>query len=415
MSTRAGKFPLLDSVRAIAMLCVLTGHAAYFMSLSGTHTLLRVRWEFAVQIFFIVSGFLLYRPFIRARLDGRSPRIAGYAWRRALRIVPAYWVALTVVGLSIGLAGVFTSDGVPTYYGFAQVYRPDTAFGGLPQAWSLCVEAGFYVLLPAYAAVMSRYARPGRRLLRCELLGAGVVFLASAAYKGLLAGTGAVEDPHQVYLQLNTLAFLDAFAVGIALAALSVAVERGRDRPGWLRVLEQRPAVTWVVALAGVWVVSTQLGLTGELQDRPGPGQYLAHHYISTLIAASIALPAMFGDPGRGLVRRVLANRTLLWLGTIAYGATLFHMAVLTQLERLHFTAVAAITGTWVWIAVTLLATACLAGASYYAIERPLLRLKRLVPVVRRSAPPQDNLLRDHRDGAISVAEGQEQLVATVG
>ena len=218
-----------------------------------------------------------------------------------------------------------------------------------------------------------------------------------------------------MYLQLNTLAFLDAFAVGIALAALSVAVERGRDRPGWLRVLEQRPAVTWVVALAGVWVVSTQLGLTGELQDRPGPGQYLAHHYISTLIAASIALPAMFGDPGRGLVRRVLANRTLLWLGTIAYGATLFHMAVLTQLERLHFTAVAAITGTWVWIVVTLLATACLAGASYYAIERPLLRLKRLVPLVRRSAPPQDDLLRDRRDGAISVAEGQEQLVATVG
>jgi peptidoglycan/LPS O-acetylase OafA/YrhL len=78
---------------------------------------------------------------VRARLRGYGrPRLSAYASRRFLRIVPAYWVALTVVAIWIGLPDVFTWSGVPIYYGFGQVYDQMRSLGGLPQAWSLCVR-----------------------------------------------------------------------------------------------------------------------------------------------------------------------------------------------------------------------------------------------------------------------------------
>jgi peptidoglycan/LPS O-acetylase OafA/YrhL len=71
-----------------------------------------------VPIFFVLSGFLLYGPFVRARLAGReAPDTEAYGWQRVMRIVPAYWVALLVVGLAgatiAGFAPVFSAKGVP--------------------------------------------------------------------------------------------------------------------------------------------------------------------------------------------------------------------------------------------------------------------------------------------------------------
>lgn len=63
-----------------------------------------------VSIFFVISGFLLYRPFGAARLAGeRSPPLLPYAIRRVARIVPAYWVALTIVALWLPVSGTFTA------------------------------------------------------------------------------------------------------------------------------------------------------------------------------------------------------------------------------------------------------------------------------------------------------------------
>ena len=81
-----------------------------------------LRLEAAFAIFFVISGFLLYRPFVKARLLDRPPvSTRAYGWRRFLRIVPAFWVALTVIALWIGPS--FSSLGeVVRQYGFLQLY-----------------------------------------------------------------------------------------------------------------------------------------------------------------------------------------------------------------------------------------------------------------------------------------------------
>jgi peptidoglycan/LPS O-acetylase OafA/YrhL len=92
-----------------------------------------------------------------------------------------------------------------------------------------------------------------------------------------------------------------------------------------------------------------------------------------------MVVPAAVGQPGRGLVRRVLANRILLWLGLVSYGIYLWHLTVLDQLSRWGFKGIAGIDSYLAWMVVGLAATSVVAAASWYGCERPLLRFKNLV------------------------------------
>src|SRR3954451_5306241 len=96
------RFPLVDSMRAIAALAVFGTHVAFFMGAYDGSPIgpYAQRLDVGVTGFFLISGFLLYRPFVLARQGGDAlPAVGAYAWRRGLRIAPAYWVALTVSAL----------------------------------------------------------------------------------------------------------------------------------------------------------------------------------------------------------------------------------------------------------------------------------------------------------------------------
>src|SRR4051794_1356756 len=110
MNARATRFPLFDSLRAIAALAIFGTHAYFTLrnNAPGPVRPYAARLEVGVYIFFVISGFLLYRPFVRARLSGSpAPATGAYAWRRLLRIGPAYWIALTLVALWLGEHYVF--------------------------------------------------------------------------------------------------------------------------------------------------------------------------------------------------------------------------------------------------------------------------------------------------------------------
>jgi peptidoglycan/LPS O-acetylase OafA/YrhL len=370
------RFPLFDSLRAIAALCIMVTHASL---IANANTLafyggLTARLDLGVTVFFVISGFLLYRPFVAARFGVRPPlRLLGYARRRVLRIVPAYWVALTVLAIYPGLVGLYESGEWWRYYAFLQIYEPGLSLGGIVQSWSLAVEASFYLALPLFVFVMSRLGRrwPVRRAMRVDL----------AILAGLMVGcwatrTYALADlPHSVIA--GTLAgTVDGFAIGMSLAVVSAAAEAGVDvLPRARRFVTERPLACWGIAAALLLVVSYGLGLPRDFAH-VSPGMDLVKHLFYDGFALMLVLPAAFGDDAGGLPRRVLAWAPLAWLGLISYGIFLWHLRLLGWLTD---------QGALDWIPgsafVSLLLaafalTVTVAAISYYAVERPLLALK---------------------------------------
>jgi peptidoglycan/LPS O-acetylase OafA/YrhL len=379
----------VDSLRAIAALSVLTFHAVgYWAAGFGSHSFLRpylARLDVGVVVFLVVSGFLLYRPFVQAAAHGApAPDTAGYLWRRLLRIGPAYWVALLICAIALSLPGVLTARGVPTYFGFGQIYGSSTIGGGIAPAWTLGLEVSFYLLLPFYARLMRR--------TRAEPWGVIALFASSMAYKAVLFATGVVGHPslapHPALVVLP--AYLDEFALGMALALISV-----RRHAGWaprpLVLLERRPWIAWLAAGAAFVIVARGIGLTGDPGQTYDAGQYLARNALYGLVAVGLLAPAVFGADRVHGVRRVLAVPALAWLGTISFGIYLWHWPVLMQLSRWGL-------GTWTpvqpylrWGISALVLSVALGALSYYLIERPALSLKRLVggraPVAAQAAP----------------------------
>ena len=305
------RFPLLDAMRAIAALSIVAYHVAFFSRATehGVSGALLSRLGVGVTVFFVISGFVLYRPMVRARWDGEPPRPLGdYARRRALRIVPAYWLALTVLAIYPGLLGVFT-DQWWVYYGFGQIYSADTILKGIGPAWSLCTELLFYAALPFLAVALGRVWRGGRRRgVRAELAVLAALGLASLGFRAAVElGDGAS------YLTQTILGTFDGFALGMALAVASVALADGRERPAAVRLVAARPGVAWAIALA-CFAASAAIGGPDPafLLGTDGPaGEALAVRALGLMTAVALLAPAMFADDAGGAPRRLLALPSL--------------------------------------------------------------------------------------------------------
>lgn len=377
------RFPLFDSGRAIAVILVVAVHAAGMARLgAGGLSAMAGRLDVGVTIFFLISGFLLYRPFVAAHAAGvPQPSTGAYAWRRILRIIPAYWLALTVSALVLNLPGVLTAHGVATYYGFAQIYSRATHQGGIGPAWSLDIEVAFYVFLPLYALAIQRLIRSRwGNWARVEFLGVIAIAALANVYKALIVFTTPRGHFYPVALGFPP-AFFDLFAVGMGLAVLSVWIERGgAGLPAPLRITDQWPFVPWLgAAVAFALLQIFGVGVT----YRPPVlthAEVFAHDWLYAAVALGVLLPIAFGDPRRGLVRRLLGNRALLYVGTISYGIFLWHRPIFTEADRLGIQ-LGAGGGAWVgWTLFGVAAAGVIAACSWHGLERPILGLKRLIP-----------------------------------
>jgi peptidoglycan/LPS O-acetylase OafA/YrhL len=405
MDTRADRFPLFDSLRALAALAVICSHIGSFGGVLHEGDALRPyvgQLAVAVPIFLLISGFLLYRPFAAARLRGRErPSIPAYGWRRVLRIVPAYWVALTLITIWLGSSylfhsgqqpiDVFSGRGLLAYYGFGQLYSASTRGGGIPQAWTVDTEVAFYIALPLYALLvfwlLRRYAMGWRGEL--ALLG-GLVAL-SLLYKLVVVEASDMKVVPVTPLPLlsSLPAYVDHFAIGMALAVVSVAVAQRRHEPRAVGVIDHRPWLPWLVAAVAFWTVSTRIGMEGSPVEQMSTEQYFARHALFAVIALGMLLPAVFGDHRRGWVRRLLGNRALLHFGMVSYGVYLWHLAWIIQLVRWDLGSHEVVGPWFTWIPIVV-GGAWLAGSlSYYIVERPALSLKRLVPDTRPPPSPE--------------------------
>jgi peptidoglycan/LPS O-acetylase OafA/YrhL len=334
-------------MRAIAALAVLVHHVTEVQGVPGRFSAadFAIHLNAGVAVFFVISGFVLYRPFLVHRhLGGPAIRPVGYARRRALRIVPAYWVALTLLAIYPGLT--FTG-GAWRYYLFGQVYSPGTLFGGLTPAWTLCCEVAFYALLPLLALAAGRAFGRGPHWLRGELLALGGLVLASLILNIWLDRLPPAQAISHFNVAFTLPGVVDWFALGMALAALSVAGRLPRVRPG----------VAWGMAGA-VFVACVLL-----------PQELPLLHALFGLLGVLLVLPAVVPED-ESPVQRVLALRPLALLGLISYGIYLWNQPIVLDLAG-HGE------GSFPLLLVTSLAvTVTLAALSYRLVEAPLLRFK---------------------------------------
>jgi peptidoglycan/LPS O-acetylase OafA/YrhL len=367
------RFPLIDGMRAIAVLSVVMNHTVL-----GAHDIpvvgpLLLQTSIGVTIFFLISGFLLYRPFIAHRGGGAAaPPLVQYAKRRFLRIYPAYWLVLTVLVIAPGLTGVGNGEWW-AHYGIVQTLPVSEAPEcnsfisdcGLTQTWSLVVEVTFYATLPLYvlaAAYLAR-GRSVRSWMRLELL---LLVVLSALSMLLHFVVSDITD--RSWLTESVIGYMFWFALGMGLAVVSVGLERRERQPAPIRLVASRPWVPWALAFAAYALLTAWLPDTALIVARD---QLIVVHLAFGVIAALLLLPAVFEDRSGGLPRRVLAHPVMAWLGLISYGIFLWHYTIAT-----HLGYPGANLDSGLRLIGTLAITIPCAAASYYLLERPLLRLK---------------------------------------
>ena len=383
------RFPLFDGVRGLAALGIVIIHVglAVGANLGTFYGDFLVRLEVVLPFFFVTSGFVLYRPYIAGLLGvGRAPRLSSYARNRFLRIVPAYWLALTVLAIWPGLGGFWT-DHTWVYYLFLQELDRGWAFGGILPAWSLTVEVTFYALLPLLAWVMHRRARGRSReaILRQQAVMIALLVVIALVYRALIHEQIGHDPGSNLWAFLP--GWIDHIALGMALAIASAALVGRERRPRFVRLVEHRPIVCWLVALVLFVVASKFIGLSGDWEQPASNLQWLAVHILNGLIAVAFVLPAVFGDHRSGLPRRILGSRPVMWFGTISYGVFLYHSTLLHWLDDSELAKLWDFAPMLGLTIATLLMSTAFACASYYLVERPLLRRKRTR--VTDPAPPQ--------------------------
>ena len=275
-----------------------------------------------VTVFFVISGFLLYRPFVAGDMTGKR-RTADTDLLPAPgpAIFPAYWFALAAFALLPGVISVFTHD---WWWGRlpADPERPDRHLvfqAGIGPAWSLSVELAFYFLLPFFALGMSKVAGgdPNQRLVR-DLCVLTVLAVVSATVRALLVSdinaNGGLSSSLTWTATLTLPLFLTWFCIGMAFASVSAWCAQTGTTPDAVQRLARQPGFVWSIALGGYALIVL------ERDPRPG-GETPIHHLATGLVAAAFVFPAAFPHPqGEGLPARVLSVPAVAWIGLISYG-----------------------------------------------------------------------------------------------
>ena len=386
---RSARLAGFDGLRAVAALAIVGLHVT---SATGAVTATGLgkyfaRLDVGVTIFFVISAFLLYRPFVAAHLGRRGDvSLGAFWWRRALRIYPAYWVALTATILCFRTTALHGFWDYARHYLLVQIYQPKYGLAGIVPAWTLAVELSFYAALPAYAWLLGRLTRgrPTGRRAAIELAGAGVLYVF-----GLVWHIGVVTSRSTDAVSARWLpAMSDWFALGILLAVLQRSAHAS-PRIDALRTYIDRFGDLVVAGALVAFIVVCNIGL--PVDGTSGTvRQDMVREVLFGLVAALLIAPAALGRTHRGVAMRVLDCRPAVLLGTISYGIFLWHYEWIAQLQTWGGFDWLRSARTLTVFVLVLGLTLVTAIASWLLVERPLLRRKDLVGAASGAAQPSD-------------------------
>lgn len=357
----------IESLRAVAALGVLVGHA-FIISLAYRGTSVGLKNQLisggllTVFLFFTLSGYLLYWPFVvHAYGGGRELSLLRYARNRALRIIPLYYVTVFVL-LVLEPLGAHASDWW-RYVLFIQNYSIRTVERLDSPMWSLAVEIQFYLLLPLLAWAIGKLSK--RRLRRAIVVvaGLGVASLALRLADVTLASSTSFS-PLNGPFALPTLFYF--FATGMLIALLRLAAQRG---PAGARERWRASPDPWLLFALVLWALTA-------VHPRWEP---------LVALASFCVVGACVLAPGRGVLARVLDWRPLAVVGVASYSLYLWHVPLLVALSGTQFRFfdlrpaidLTAPQSFKALLVLGLVVCVAVALASYSIIEAPFLRLRR--------------------------------------
>ncbi|HEX2400910.1 MAG TPA: acyltransferase [Mycobacterium sp.] len=312
----------LTGVRTVAALLVMGTHAAYGTGKTthGYVGLIYARMDIGVAVFFVLSGFLLFGPWVRAAATGAEPpSVQRYARNRLRRLMPAYLVTVLAAYAIYefrepGPNPGHTWAGLVRHLTLTQIYSGDYLstylHQGLTQMWSLGVEIAFYAVLPptAYlllAVLCNRRWHPGRLLAGLAVVGSVTpLWLITMHTTDWLPKGAGLWLPH----------YLVWFVAGMALAVLQLIGFRCYA------------AAVIPVAVVAYLVVATPIA-GDAVSPSPDLGQDLSRSLFYAAIAALVVAPPALGD--RGVYTRLLGSPPMVWLGEISYEIFLVHVIVM--------------------------------------------------------------------------------------
>ncbi|MEF0942089.1 acyltransferase family protein [Rhizobium sp. BR 362] len=381
-----------DFMRAVACLMVLVHHLALRMNFNKIPPALDLTFILArfgnhgVTVFFVLSGFLLSRPFWLA-LDRAQPlpSLKIYAMRRAARILPGFWFALTVgFVLSFTIYG-FPLDGELIGSYIAGVFlmsqwhwRTFFPVQGDGPLWSIPFETTCYVLLPI-GFLLLLYAVPrSRSVLVSRLLWIGIIAVSLVGHWLVVTylPTDTVGRGWEYGFQggakewmprFNPIGFFAIFAIGMLTAGIQTILPARRSA-----VYDIIGALAIVM---GAWQLPQSIGGASEGYAWLG----IPYQFPLLPLAAAVALATL---PQSLLLAKLLDNRLSRYVATVSFGVYIWQDIVLTLATTLFpwtfGTGSNDVLGGW--ITSSLVATVivfAIGTASYFFLERPVIRWAR--------------------------------------
>lgn len=391
----------LDGIRGLGCLAVVVGHVGEFYSPVTHHKALLDILGLALILFFVLSGFLLFLPYVRklTKPGSAMPDTRQYFLHRVFRVFPGY-VAIFLI-CNFVLRAVFVQNPTIQQPGsqhgtgmitepaellanltLLQTYIPQYVQTGINPSWSLTLEIAFYLSLPLLGMLM--FALRGRlnvHPLKLALLAPAILLAVGYLGRALIplvyrhvdvynfAPDGNFQ-PLELWLQnwgpnwaavfsRCLLSNADLFAYGMLGAVLFVAVEQG--------VIGER-AAKWIhrVSLIGIPVSGV---VTLVLLKSQSPFGFAALGVVSGFFIVVVVLPLAWGADSR--LARWLDARPFYFVGLISMSVYLWHFPLLLLMGRYGLAAGDSWSGMFRNMALVTVVTLVVSTVTYYGVEKP--------------------------------------------
>ena len=413
----------LDGVRGLLCMSIAITHVTGYYSKHTASVWKTNAFGFSLVYFFVLSGFLLFLPYVRnmvaERSSARMPDVRDYAMHRFARIMPVYIVIFLIVNYFLRLSYVENAAIVPdnTRTGLGmitepwkllanltllQTYFPQYLETGIGPSWSLTLEYAFYLSLPLLGLTLfAMRRRSGRNPLLLAALAPIIltgVGLVGRAFMPLVNHYGGTTN----FVLLNwgpniaavfAKSFLtnaDNFAMGMFAAIVFVAIEGGAlpER------ISRRVRTFSAVAILPVLVVSALVFAVMPQFSTFGVG------IVAALMVLVVVVPLARGEKSR--LARFLDVGPIRYVGEISLSAYLWHFPMLLLLGRLGLMAGDTLSGMLCNIVALLTATILAASVTYYLVEKPAMNFVKK----RRTKQPATNSGTTAVDPKAAAAQG---------